>query len=169
MKLKHYQEKVLKELKEYLSALDEFKAKYEKALEFDADVAQDYNFPKRAWEKATGRTIYHSKTNSLSEPLPDIYLKVPTGGGKTLMACQAIDNIQKSYLKRQTGLVLWIVPSTQIYRQTLSALKNREHPYRQVLDISSAYQGKDENVQSPRYSRKPGCADADASFGGTSK
>ena len=27
MKLKHYQEKVLKELKAYLSALDEFKAK----------------------------------------------------------------------------------------------------------------------------------------------
>ena len=94
MKLKHYQEKVLKELKEYLSALDEFKAKYEKALEFDADMARDYNFPKRAWEKATGRTIYHSKTNGLNEPLPDIYLKVPTGGGKTLMACHAIDNIQ---------------------------------------------------------------------------
>ena len=137
MRLKHYQEKVLNELKAYLSALDEFKAKYEKALEFDADMARDYNFPKHAWEKATGRTIYHSKTNGLNEPLPDLYLKVPTGGGKTLMACHAIDNIQKSYLKRQTGLILWIVPSRQIYRQTLSSLKNREHPYRQVLDISS--------------------------------
>jgi len=69
--------------------------------------------------------------------LPDIYLKVPTGGGKTLVACHAIDLIQKSYLKKQTGLVLWIVPSTQIYRQTIKALKDREHPYRQVLDISS--------------------------------
>ena len=36
MKLKHYQEKVLKELKDYLSALSDFRAKYEKALEFDA-------------------------------------------------------------------------------------------------------------------------------------
>lgn len=35
-------------------------------------------------------------------------------------------------------IVLWIVPTTQIYRQTLAHLKNREHPYRQVLDISSA-------------------------------
>jgi type III restriction enzyme len=137
MRLKHYQEKVLKELKEYLSALSEFKVKYERALDFDADVARDYNFPKRAWEMATGRFIYHSKTNSLNEPLPDIYLKVPTGGGKTLVACHAIDNIQKTYLNKQAGLILWVVPSTQIYRQTISALKNREHPYRQVLDISS--------------------------------
>jgi type III restriction enzyme len=137
MRLKHYQEKVLKELKEYLVSLSEFNAKYEKALEFDADMAKDYNFPKRAYEQAKGRAIYHSKTNGIQEPLPDIYLKVPTGGGKTLLACHAIDNIQKTFLKKQTGLVLWIVPSTQIYRQTILALKNREHPYRQILDISS--------------------------------
>jgi type III restriction enzyme len=137
MRLKHYQEKVIKALKDYLSELSEFKAKYQKALEFDADMASDYNFPKRAWEKSTGNKIYHSKTNSLGEPLPDIYLKVPTGGGKTLLACHSIDLIQKSYLQKQTGLILWIVPSTQIYRQTILALKDREHPYRQILDISS--------------------------------
>ncbi|MBX9850765.1 MAG: DEAD/DEAH box helicase family protein [Cytophagaceae bacterium] len=137
MKLKHYQEKVLKELKDYLGFLSDFKGKYEKAMEIDPEVAMDYNFPKRAWEKSTGKNVYHSKTNGLNEPLPDIYLKVPTGGGKTLLACHAIDNIQKIFLKKQTGLVLWIVPSTQIYRQTISALKNREHPYRQILDISS--------------------------------
>lgn len=137
MRLKHYQEKVIKALKDYLGELSEFREKYQKALEFDADMARDYNFPKRAWGKSTGSSIYHSKTNSLGEPLPDIYLKVPTGGGKTLLACHSIDLIQKSYLKKQTGLILWIVPSTQIYRQTISALKDREHPYRQILDISS--------------------------------
>ena len=137
MKLKHYQEKVLKELRDYLSFLSDFRAKYEKYLDIDADMARDYNFPKHAWEQSTGRVTYHSKTNGLHEPLPDIYLKVPTGGGKTLVACHAIDSIQKSFLKKQAGLVLWIVPSTQIYRQTISALKDREHPYRQILDISS--------------------------------
>ncbi len=45
-------------------------------------------------------------------------------------------------LKRNTqqsrrGLVLWIVPTTQIYRQTLKALRDRDHPYRQQLDLSS--------------------------------
>lgn len=137
MRLKHYQEKVLKELKEYLSALADAKKEFEEIAELKPHLAKHINFPKEAWEKATGRSIYHSKTNGLDEPLPDIYLKVPTGGGKTLVACHAIDNIQKSYLNKQTGLILWVVPSTQIYRQTISALKNREHPYRQVLDISS--------------------------------
>ncbi|MDR0572470.1 MAG: DEAD/DEAH box helicase family protein [Tannerella sp.] len=137
MKLKQYQEKVLNELQDFLNSLSEFKSKYLKALDFDPDMAKDYNFPGRAWEQATGKVVYYSKTNGLKEPVPDIYLKVPTGGGKTLLACHAIDKIQKTFLNRQTGLVLWIVPSTQIYRQTISALKDRAHPYRQILDISS--------------------------------
>jgi type III restriction enzyme len=137
MRLKHYQEKVIKALKDYLSELDIARNEYEEMLAIKPNLAKHINFPKDAWEKSTGKTIYHSKTNSLNEPLPDIYLKVPTGGGKTLLACHSIDLIQKSYLKKQTGLILWIVPSTQIYRQTILALKDREHPYRQILDISS--------------------------------
>jgi len=120
-----------------LSELDIARNEYEEMLALKPNLAKHINFPKDAWEKSTGKTIYHSKTNSLNEPLPDIYLKVPTGGGKTLLACHSIDLIQKSYLKKQTGLILWIVPSTQIYRQTILALKDREHPYRQILDISS--------------------------------
>ena len=137
MRLKHYQEKVITTLKNYLSALSEYKSKYEKFLEIEPDMASDYDFPKRAFIQTTNRNIYHNKTNGLNKPLPDVYFKVPTGGGKTLLACHSIDLIHKSYLKKQTGLVLWIVPSTQIYRQTILALKNREHPYRQILDISS--------------------------------
>ena len=34
--------------------------------------------------------------------------------------------------------MLWIVPTTQIYDQTLRALKDRDHPYRQQLDVASA-------------------------------
>ncbi len=137
MRLKYYQEKVLKELAAYLSALADAKKEFEEIAELKPHLAKHINFPKEAWERATGRFIYHSKTNGLNDPLPDIYLKVPTGGGKTLIACHAIDKIQKTYLNKQTGLILWIVPSTQIYRQTISALKNRDHPYRQILDISS--------------------------------
>jgi type III restriction enzyme len=136
MRLKQYQEKVLKNLKTYLSSLTDAKREFEEIVAIKPHLAKDIDFPKRAWEQSIGRA-YHSKTNGLREPLPDIYLKVPTGGGKTLLACYAIDNIQKAYLKKQTGLVLWIVPSTQIYRQTIIALKNRQHPYRQILDISS--------------------------------
>ncbi len=134
MELKEYQKKTLEQVKRYLESLAKFKAKNEKAIEIDPDLS--INFPLKAWEKVIG-TTYYSKKNGLGEELPDFYLKIPTGGGKTLLACHAIDLINRTYLKRQTGVVLWIVPTTQIYRQTLTSLKNREHPYRQVLDISS--------------------------------
>lgn len=145
MRLKHYQEKVITALKDYLGELDIARNEYEEMLQLKPNLAKHINFPEDAWEKyrsgssPSGKSggAYHSKTNSLHEPLPDIYLKVPTGGGKTLLACHSIDLIQKTYLKKQTGIILWIVPSTQIYRQTISALKDREHPYRQILDISS--------------------------------
>jgi len=137
MRLKHYQEKVLKQLEAYLSELFIAKKEVEEIASVKPALAKKINFPKEAWEKATNKTIYHSRNNGLGEPLPDVYLKVPTGGGKTLLACHAIDLIQKGYLNKQTGVVLWIVPSNQIYRQTINALKNRNHPYRQILDISS--------------------------------
>jgi type III restriction enzyme len=137
MKLKLYQEKVLDKLKEYLSALADFRTKYREAYALMPEIAKGFDFPKKAFELVNNKPGYHTKTNSINEQLPDIYLKVPTGGGKTLLACHSIDLIQKQYLQKQTGLVLWIVPSTQIYRQTILALKDRYHPYRQILDISS--------------------------------
>lgn len=134
MELKEYQKKTLEQVKRYLETLAEFKAKNEKAKKIDPELTID--FPLKAWEKAVDNT-YHSKKNGLGEDLPNFYLKIPTGGGKTLLACHTIDLINRTYLRKQTGIVLWIVPTTQIYRQTLSSLKDREHPYRQVLDIAS--------------------------------
>ncbi|MCK4322105.1 DEAD/DEAH box helicase family protein, partial [candidate division WOR-3 bacterium] len=134
MELKDYQKKTLEQVKIYLASLAEFKAKNKKAIEIDPELS--INFPLKAWEKIIG-TTYYSKKNGLGEELPAFYLKIPTGGGKTILACHIIDLINRVYLKKQTGIVLWIVPTTQIYRQTLASLRNREHPYRQVLDISS--------------------------------
>ena len=134
MELKEYQKKTLEQVKRYLEILAEFKVKNERLIKEDPELS--INFPLKAWEKVVG-TTYISKKNGLGEDLPDFYLKIPTGGGKTILACHTIDLIKRIYLKKQTGIVLWIVPTTQIYRQTLSSLKNREHPYRQVLDISS--------------------------------
>lgn len=134
MELKEYQKKTLEQVKHYLGSLAEFKAKNEKAIEIDRELS--INFPLKAWEKVIGAT-YYSKKNGLGEELPAFYLKIPTGGGKTVLACHTIDLINRIYLKKQTEIVLWIVPTTQIYRQTLANLRNREHPYRQVLDISS--------------------------------
>ncbi|HOW19358.1 MAG TPA: DEAD/DEAH box helicase family protein, partial [Phycisphaerae bacterium] len=66
--------------------------------------------------------------------LPYVCLRVPTGGGKTLMAAHAVGIAARAYLQTDRAVCLWLVPSNAIREQTLKALRNREHPYRQVLD-----------------------------------
>jgi type III restriction enzyme len=136
MELREYQKKVVNKLSDYLVALSTQRSRYTKLQEVDPELASDFHFPKKAWEEI-GRTTYHSAHDGIKNPLPNLYLKVPTGGGKTLLACHSIDMINKLYLQKQNGMVLWIVPTKQIYDQTLKTLKDRDHPYRQLLDISS--------------------------------
>jgi type III restriction enzyme len=139
MELKEYQKKTLNQIGLYLSWL---KKAQEEAIKQSQGISSEFqditfDFPKAAWNKVSTRQ-YISHKNGLGQDLPSFYIKIPTGGGKTLLACHTIDLINRDYLNKQTGLVLWIVPTTQIYRQTLASLSNREHPYRQVLDIASA-------------------------------
>jgi len=71
------------------------------------------------------------------EALPDVpyvCLRLPTGGGKTLLAAETIRLAARSYLRRAWPLTLWFVPSDAIKTQTLEALKDRTHPYRRKLD-----------------------------------
>lgn len=80
--------------------------------------------------------------------LPYVCLRVPTAGGKTLMASHAVSITNKEFLGQDYSFVLWLTPSTTICTQTLNALKNRKHPYRialestlgsvSVLDLSEA-------------------------------
>ena len=84
----------------------------------------------------TGRP-YYPRRNGLGEHLPAFCLKIPTGGGKTLVATRVIDLVNAHFRQNRRGLVLWIVPTTQIYNRTIKALTDRDHPYRQQLDLSS--------------------------------
>jgi len=69
--------------------------------------------------------------------IPSICIRIPTGGGKTLVACHAISELLDEFLQYKCGrsLVLWFVPSDTIRTQTLANLQNRRHPYREVLDV----------------------------------
>lgn len=65
--------------------------------------------------------------------IPYVCLRIPTGGGKTILGAHIIRVCGSSYLDRQYPVVMWMVPTTQIKTQTLEAFQNSRHPYRQEL------------------------------------
>jgi type III restriction enzyme len=131
MLLKEFQKRALSEIKNYLELLIIWRKRAQENPELEID------FPLKAWEKAGIRRPYISRKNGIGQPFPNYCLKTPTGGGKTFLAVKIIDLVSMIYRRKRTGLVLWIVPTTQIYRQTIQSLKNRDHPYRQHLDLAS--------------------------------
>ena len=66
--------------------------------------------------------------------VPYCCVRLPTGGGKTLLGAHAVKVAADCYVERERPLVLWLTPSKTIAEQTTAALKNPAHPYRQALD-----------------------------------
>ena len=145
MELKTYQLRTLDAFSRWLEALEAAQNESEAAIEAWPEAAGEIpdvvrNYPLKAWEAlrvedgvAATAGEYVNRTDDADRPIPHICFKVPTGGGKTLLAAAALERRH-----RQTGLILWIVPSKAIYNQTKAALWNREHPYRQMLERASA-------------------------------
>ncbi len=71
---------------------------------------------------------------------PRVCIKVPTGGGKTILAAHAIKIVSHIWCEKEFPVVLWFVPSDTIRRQTAEALKDNRHPYRLALDAQ--FEGK---------------------------
>lgn len=65
--------------------------------------------------------------------VPCVCLRVPTGGGKTLIAAHSIAVAANHYANTDAPVVLWLVPSDMIRQQTLKALADVTHPYRQAV------------------------------------
>ena len=158
--LKNYQEAVLERLSTYLQILNDKRqdmlelAKARQKREPPAPVdwgSTTFNFCRQAWtelgeqhllplmmSKEYGRLLpppHQNRMSGLRRPIPNICLKVPTGGGKTLLASASIERIQTEFF-RQKKFVLWVVPSDSIYKQTLKVLFDRESLYRQILDCT---------------------------------
>jgi type III restriction enzyme len=68
--------------------------------------------------------------------IPYVCLRIPTGGGKTLVACEAVSIGVKDLLQKDRALILWLVPSDTIRSQTLARLQDSADPYRQTLDTN---------------------------------
>lgn len=111
--LKNYQKTSLEKLKEYL------------------ELAR-LNGPADAFREKVSKFQY--KALPALEDAPYVCLRLPTGGGKTLLATHSISVAAQSYLECDYPVVLWLVPTNTIKTQTLETLQNPSHPNRQVLD-----------------------------------
>jgi type III restriction enzyme len=66
--------------------------------------------------------------------VPCVCLRIPTGGGKTLLAAHALGRLARGWPGRHPKpLALWLVPSDTIRQQTLRALATPGHPFREAL------------------------------------
>lgn len=108
MSLKDYQTGLLDAFEDFLSRARELKN------------------PAAAFAESTlagfGHALAYHPLPGVDE-LPYVCLRVPTGGGKTRIAGQAIARVNRAFLAAEQSLVIWLVPSDPIRQQTLYALK----------------------------------------------
>ncbi|HEY3778167.1 MAG TPA: DEAD/DEAH box helicase family protein [Rhizomicrobium sp.] len=151
MRLKKYQTEALAALSNYLKLLADAEVQTAQAnaaiAALPENVRESVPAPRdpvsAAWDTARKANIAASPdpwrpvVDGVGRSIPHICLKLPTGGGKTLLAAHGLERISADHFRKTTGLVLWIVPSDAIYRQTKKQLTDRENPIRQVLDRMS--------------------------------
>ncbi|MDR2084865.1 MAG: DEAD/DEAH box helicase family protein [Bacteroidales bacterium] len=126
MELKPYQQQVIDDLSLFLEDVQETK-----------DVKNAfYNFwtkhPRTPLFPFSGTAIEPYKNNV--PRVPHVCMKVPTAGGKTFIACNALKTIFDAFDYDKPKAVVWLVPSITILEQTLKNLKDPSHPYRQKIN-----------------------------------
>ena len=108
LSLKEYQERTLETLTSY----------YQNCLRLQNANTAFYDLTERPYASVEGLP-----------GMPYVCLRLPTGGGKTFVACHAVGITASELSKTGSPLVLWLTPSNAIRDQTLNALKNPNHPY----------------------------------------
>lgn len=120
MEMKKYQKQVIADLTRYLELLNETQ-NYRSAFSF-------------FWQEKSAPSLGHYQ--DIMPGVPNLCFKVPTGGGKTFLACNAIKPIFEALPHTKTKVVVWLVPSDAILTQTVKALQDISHPYRQKIDVA---------------------------------
>ena len=137
MYLKKYQSRVVGEIKQFLSVAKTQRTAIEEASKaLPETMRNSLNYVQSSFD-TIGNDYVDSCKNGLGQFYPRVSLKVPTGGGKTILAVEAIREFQNLFAQRKTGLIVWIVPKETIYSQTVDSLRDKGHPYRQLLDQAS--------------------------------
>src|SRR5690606_14295899 len=114
--------KVIKDLDEYLDYIRQNNHFGEAFNQFWADKIGPYN-------PTTGEGMEPYKNNVPGAP--KVCIKVPTAGGKTFIACNALKTIFDTFHVSKVKAVVWLVPWNTILEQTVKNLRDVNHPYRQ--------------------------------------
>jgi type III restriction enzyme len=122
--LKPYQSRVLDSLRDFFR------------------IAARLQNPVPAFREITARTFGTAtpyipvSVAGMKPQMPYVCLRVPTGGGKTLLACHAAGLAMTDFMRAERAVVLWLVPSNTILDQTADALRDPRHPYRRALELA---------------------------------
>lgn len=126
IKLKKYQEGSLNILRQYLETA-RFKDPKQAYEEIQLNRYQDAKF--KQFQPLEGL-----------EDIPYVCLRLPTGGGKTLLSTHTISLAGESYIENDYPLTLWLVPTNTIKLQTLETLRKPDSPNHKVLE--DAFNGR---------------------------
>lgn len=121
MELKSYQQRVIDDLASFLNYLERGNSIREAFRSF--------------WDDR-GATKMEAYKNNVPG-VPHVCVKVPTAGGKTFLAANALKPILDIVTPESTGqprVVVWLVPSLTILEQTERNFLDPQHPYRQRLN-----------------------------------
>jgi len=122
MQLKHYQEQSLRVLRHYLEGVPLRGAANAYIETHKYNPRELFRQPRAVFQPLEGL-----------ENIPYACLRLPTGGGKTLLCAHTVGLARDTLWQDEYPLVLWLVPSEVIRTQTLETLKNPNHANSRAL------------------------------------
>ena len=128
MELKPYQQQVIQDLESYLSYLQEYQTPAKAFNAYWKDKIGEYTVNLDG--STTGMRPYKDNIPGANH----IAIKVPTAGGKTFIACNALHTINKHFNQGNPKAVVWLVPWSNLLQQTVKNLSDPSHPYREKLN-----------------------------------
>ena len=126
MILKHYQKQIIEDLKRYIDILKEKRNLAEAFNEFWI------KHPTTSIQPTFGQAVEPYKNNVPG--IPHVCIKVPTAGGKTFIAANALATLFSTFSPSRPKIAVWLVPSNSILEQTIRNFRNPRHPYREQLN-----------------------------------
>lgn len=126
MILKTYQQNALDALQRYF-------------IEYRIDENPKSAFSRTQEAQGLNPTVYTLVSSGESDfTRPYLCIRVPTGGGKTLIAAHSVALATRELLRSDCGVVFWLAPTKAIIEQTLRELRNHNSPERKAINTATS-------------------------------